>query len=413
MIPSTLSRVKTLLVIGALAFAIGCSPSRTLETPAPPIDTTRLSHAQHAQVTCERCHRMGTRPGADDHKPCDECHKEAFLSPPGELCKVCHTAVTSNPVTAPLRPYPIEDVWQAEPPRFSHKLHIDFGRMEAGVGFHVSCTDCHVRDGKLARTDHATCSRCHAPEAKLGNAPSMADCEGCHKKGLHERARARLIKGDLRFDHVVHRADRRGTSIRCDECHATTKDSASYTDHAPPRVENCVNCHDDSDRTPTQLRMRECQTCHAAQKLSLTTIAPRNHLPLTERPIDHTLAFRRDHAEAAEREGSRCAACHTQMSGNGRDNCDECHQTMRPADHNITFRELDHGPEAAANRDRCARCHVVEFCTACHQQRPRSHGFPGSFLQIHGGSARVNVRACMTCHDPQTYCQRCHTQRTM
>jgi hypothetical protein len=101
------------------------------------------------------------------------------------------------------------------------------------------------------------------------------------------------------------------------------------------------------------------------------------------------------------------------MSGNGRDNCDECHQTMRPADHNITFRELDHGPEAAANRDRCARCHVVEFCTACHQQRPRSHGFPGSFLQIHGGSARVNVRACMTCHDPQTYCQRCHTQRSM
>ena len=25
------------------------------------------------------------------------------------------------------------------------------------------------------------------------------------------------------------------------------------------------------------------------------------------------------------------------MSGNSRDTCDECHQTMRPADHRITF----------------------------------------------------------------------------
>jgi hypothetical protein len=295
--------------------------------------------------------------------------------------------------------------------RFSHQLHMDYSRIEARVGFHVACADCHVRDGALAPANHATCARCHAAETGLDKAPAMEDCSSCHNKGVNLRNRARLIKGDLRFDHARHRSDRRGTAIRCEECHADSKGSSSYGDHAPPRVERCVGCHDDSQRTPTELRMRLCETCHSQRIQTVASLAPRNHLPASERPLDHTLAFRRDHSEAAERDGARCAACHTQMSGNARDVCDECHQTMRPADHRITFRELDHGTEAAADRDRCARCHVVEFCTACHAQRPRSHGFPGTFLTDHGGLARINVRSCMTCHDADNDCLRCHTMR--
>jgi hypothetical protein len=281
--------------------------------------------------------------------------------------------------------------------------------MESSVGFHVTCNDCHVRDGNLARTDHAACARCHAAEARVGKAPPMEDCQGCHTPGSQQRTRGRLIKGDLRFDHVRHRADRRGEAIRCEECHKQSKGSTSYADHAPPSIAACVVCHDDRDRVPIELRMRTCGTCHSSRRETLATIAPRNHLPATERPLDHTLAFRRDHAEAAAN-GARCAVCHTQMSGNPYATCDECHQTMRPADHRITFRELDHGTEAAANRDRCARCHVVEFCTACHSQRPRSHGFPGSFQKEHGGLARINVRSCMTCHDQQRDCLPCHSR---
>lgn len=395
----------------AVVLVVGCSSARTTSVPAPPIDKTRLSHSQHGQIACETCHRMGERPGSDDHKPCDGCHKQAFLSEPGELCKVCHTEVTASPLAAPLKPYPLEDVWRAEPVGFSHRVHMDFSRMEGKVGFHVACADCHVRDGELAPANHATCARCHAPETQLDNAPAMTNCVGCHKHGVNQRTRARLIKGDLRFDHAHHRADRRGATIRCEECHAQSAKSASYGDHAAPRVERCVGCHDDTQRTPSELRMRACETCHTSRAQTLTSLAPRNHLPATERPLDHTLAFRRDHAEAAERDGGRCGACHTQMSGNSRDICDECHQTMRPVDHRITFRELDHGTEAAADRDRCARCHVVEFCTACHSQRPRSHGFPGTFATEHGGLARINVRSCMTCHDQQQLCAQCHLTR--
>ena len=388
-----------------------CAPPRVAEAPAPPIDKTRLSHEQHARIACGSCHTMGQRPG-HDHAPCDQCHKDAFVAQPGPMCEVCHIDVATQPLSGRLKPYPVEDVWQTEPPRFSHKAHLDSAAMEARVGFHVACADCHVRgdDPKLVRPDHATCARCHAAEANLTGAPSMADCASCHGPGAQLRTRARLIRGDLRapFAHQSHRADRRGTAIRCEQCHAGSATSTSYGDHAAPRIETCVGCHDDTDRTPNQMRMRVCQTCHTQHVQGLVTIAPRNHLPATERPLDHTIAFRRDHAEAAERDAARCAACHTQMSGNSRDACDECHQTMLPSDHRITWRELDHGAEAAADRSRCARCHVIEFCTACHAQRPRSHGFPGTFSSQHGGQARLNVRSCLTCHDETRDCLACH-----
>jgi hypothetical protein len=397
-------------ILVAVALAAGCAPPRKVEPPLPTHDETRISHGQHAQVACSDCHRGAARPGADEHRPCDDaaCHRKAFTAEPTRLCEVCHSRVSAGPLVAPLKPYPVQDAWQAEPSRFSHGRHLDARAMEDRVGFHVTCTDCHTRgDVDLARPDHATCTRCHAAEVALARAPSMDDCRACHETTMRPRTRNRLIRDDLHFDHTRHRTDRRGQAIRCEECHARTQTANEYRDHAAPQVENCVGCHDDSERTPTSLRMRICETCHRRRAETLTSIAPRNHLPLTERPLDHTIAFRRDHTGAAERDAQRCAACHTQMSGNPRQACDECHQTMQPADHRITWRELDHGAEAAADRERCARCHVVEFCTACHRQRPRSHGFAGSFLTEHGQLARFNVRPCLTCHG-ESFCADCH-----
>jgi len=396
------------LVIAVVALAAACTPQRNADAPLPAADPTRISHARHAQIACVECHRGAARPGSDDHRPCDDarCHRAAFTGPPGPLCEVCHSRVTVTPVTAPLKPYPVEDAWQAEPSRFSHERHLDAAAMEDQVGFHVTCTDCHTRgDAGLARPDHAACTRCHAAEVALAKAPRMAECAACHQAATALRTRPRLIRADLHFDHTRHRSDRRGQTIRCEECHEQTVHAEGAA--APPRVESCVGCHDDTARTPAVMRMRICETCHKQRSETLTSIAPRNHLPLTERPLDHTIAFRRDHADAAARDATRCASCHTQMAGNPRQACDECHQTMEPADHRITWRELDHGPEAAADRERCARCHVVEFCTSCHSQRPRSHGFATSFWTDHGHAARINVRSCVACHG-DSFCAPCH-----
>jgi hypothetical protein len=94
------------------------------------------------------------------------------------------------------------------------------------------------------------------------------------------------------------------------------------------------------------------------------------------------------------------------MSGAKRDTCDDCHRIMRPADHQVTWREFDHGPAAAARTDGCATCHQGDFCVACHAfVRPRSHFPIGDFTNGgHGLFARTNLRACVACHQVDTFC---------
>jgi hypothetical protein len=171
----------------------------------------------------------------------------------------------------------------------------------------------------------------------------------------------------------------------------------------------CVSCHDNPLRVDNNLRMRRCETCHITRSAGLGALAPRSHLPATERPADHTQAFRRDHAADAAADSEACGRCHTMLSGNRRDTCDECHQVMRPSDHVVTWREYDHGPEAATVPERCTTCHQADFCVACHQTTPRSHFPLMDFRQGgHGTQAALNMRACVTCHDQGRDCATCH-----
>src|SRR5512140_599960 len=203
--------MTTHLVIAVVALAAACTPQRKIDAPLPAVDDTRISHDRHAQIACGECHRGAARPGTDDHQPCDDgaCHRKDFTGEPTRLCEVCHKEITTKPLTAPLKPYPVEDAWQAEPSKFSHKRHLDAQAMEDRVGFHVTCTDCHTRgDASIVRPDHAACTRCHAAEVALAKAPRMEDCRACHEPATRLRKRTRLIRNDLHFDHARHRADR-------------------------------------------------------------------------------------------------------------------------------------------------------------------------------------------------------------
>jgi hypothetical protein len=398
------------LVLGALA-GPACSPPRPpVPPPAEPKDPTRFPHLLHRQLTCEPCHQGDARPGKREHAPCDDgkCHREAFLVLPGPLCKICHLEViAATTVAAPLQPFPRTTGWRVLPSAFSHALHLDDAVIEAAVGFHVDCADCHAADdtGSPQPAGHAACARCHSTEVALRDAPAMPECQRCHREASSRpRTRARVITGDLHFDHGNHRVDRAGQAIGCTACHRDSGAATSYQDHRPPQVERCVPCHDDAKRVPAAQRMRVCETCHATKRGSLVALAPRNHLPGTERPLDHTLAFRTDHGDAAARDAARCATCHTEMSGSPRDACDECHRVSRPLDHRLSWRELDHGREAAATPERCALCHTADSCQECHRQTPRSHLPLAEFRFAHGPAARINVRSCLACHEPAQDC---------
>jgi len=422
-------RLAALLGLASAIAAIGACRGGHAGTPetTPADEAGRFPHGSHAGLACVDCHALSAVlagrpavPGAADHQPCDRsgCHREAFLRAPGPLCKVCHPSVdpTASEAAAPVA-YPPRRGRRALAASFSHARHLDYAAMERQVGFHVSCGDCHSASdsGEPTSPDHAVCGRCHAPEATPPGAPSMGQCGACHQAGNPEPLRRRrLIVGDLHFQHGNHRNDRTGKPILCTECHAGTAAVTRTGGHAPPTTATCVECHDDSNRTPGSMKMRACATCHRSEDLGVTQIPPRSHLPAPDRPTDHTLAFRSDHGADARRDARRCARCHTLMSGASRNVCDECHQMMRPRDHTLLWREYDHGGAARDRSERCVTCHQGDFCSSCHARPPRSHTPLLEFAQRgHAGIARFDLRACLTCHDADRDCtgSGCHTVR--
>src|SRR5262249_38676061 len=142
------------------------TPPATSATAEPP---PAFPHAliPHVAVPCADCHTGGTMP---KHAACARCHGDWFAP-----AVIDARRVEKRPCAACHEPQPLRLLAS----RFSHRLHLDRGRMETATGFHDDCQDCHAPgpDGGAHRADatHAACARCH--EAR---APQMTNCSGCH-----------------------------------------------------------------------------------------------------------------------------------------------------------------------------------------------------------------------------------------
>jgi len=424
--------------LALVAWGSACGSGRSTTTPSRAIagtgsiavDTDRFPHGVHTGdkpeirdwqgrgLFCADCHdaaavREGriARPGANQHAPCDDCHKAEFGKPPGKLCRVCHTEVDPfRKGKSPLQSYPERGTTQTLASSFSHRLHLDRGQMEAASGAHVACVDCHERSAETRDPlvpGHRTCLRCHEQAAKVKAALPMDRCAGCHPQRGVELTRGRIfIKGDLKFAHSTHERDRSGAPVACVTCHAGVDQSASRDDMRVPPMVQCTQCHEDDKRSPDRVRMSNCAVCHAAIEAGTP---PANHGAATgARPSDHTLEFRKHHGDQAAAPESKCRFCHPEVQGAREDSCFQCHSVMRPRDHNLMFRD-DHGREAQADAGRCASCHAPETCAACHSIPPRSHTPLGEFrLGGHAAQARFGLSACLTCHTYETTCGKCH-----
>lgn len=391
-------------------------------------DKPEIRNYQGRGLMCTDCHpaeavragkvaRPGGQrsPGQNQHAPCDECHKNEFMKPPGPLCKVCHESV--NPFEkgkSPLQPFPERGRSQILASTFSHELHLDKGKMESATGSHISCNDCHernaARDPEVA--GHKACARCHEQQAKVKAVLAMGKCAGCHPQRNVELTRGRrFITGDLKFHHSTHEKDSAGKPIACQTCHEGVDQAKSRQDMKIPAMERCAQCHEDSSRSPDRVRMDNCSVCHGNVDVAN---APPNHMmtggsrTAGTRPADHTLHFRKHHAEQAAAKDSPCRRCHTELQGTREDMCFQCHQVMRPADHNLMWRN-DHGRDAQTDGSRCAQCHAPEVCASCHSIPPRSHTPLGVFRNGgHAELARFALSSCMTCHTYEDTCIKCH-----
>jgi Cytochrome c7 and related cytochrome c len=466
------SQIKIVLVAAfAVAVLVDIS-SRTVANVFPveaapppsqaaPQQASPFSHSQHLKggANCTDCHKPTAegevtlaRPG---HEACNTCHKQWFDAPATkrEFCTVCHTNVTADQLPD-LRSFPRYNKPSAILFDFSHKLHLGVrGKVTQVVGARLDCKLCHQFDAKGEKATfpaHRECGICHSiPDIKpkLAGDSKNGDCLGCHTSVEQENPNYRKLRRfivdpntasiarsvsapstsgdtlngrDLKFSHSKHLTDDRNAGITCETCHNSIDQKTSLSQLNIPSMWDCTMCHE-SRRTTPAFRISNCSVCH-------TQIAagrkPRNHT-LTERPTDHTAAFRVRHAEAARSPDAKCAFCHEFVSSfrpvlqsltrtgqrplpNG--NCDECHSVMRPKSHTIRWRNDLHGRMAAMDRVSCAVCHQADTCERCHNERPRSHNPINAF--VNGGHrflAQINQRSCFTCHEYTQTCERCHS----
>jgi Outer membrane cytochrome MtrC/MtrF-like, domains II/IV len=422
-------------------------------------------HEQHVGLhgpglDCTSCHKPvkegSVQLGRPYHDSCTVCHGEWFneAAPKKEFCLVCHKNVGEGRLPD-MQVFPNYNKDSAMLFDFSHKLHLNpRERVVKFTGAAVECKACHgfdVNGEKATFPAHEECATCHnMPNVKprLAADSKNEDCLACHTTkeqknpnyrkirrfavSAEDTAMARNVKmvegsaapppkvQDLKFSHAKHLTDSRNVGITCDTCHINIDQKKSIAELSLPSMWDCTICHE-SRRTRADYRISNCSVCH-------TQIAsgrkPRSHT-LTERPYDHTAAFRTRHADAARAPDAKCAFCHEftskppirsegifrteerTLSTGG--NCDDCHSVMQPKSHTIRWRGDLHGRMASLNRMNCSICHQPDYCIRCHNTRPRSHNPINAF--VNGGhrfQAQVNQRSCFVCHDYSITCERCH-----
>lgn len=380
-------------------------------------DNKRFTSFEGRGLGCVDCHSLAEveagkppRPGSNEHAPCDACHAEEFMKPPGQFCRICHESVNvTTPGASTMRPFPAPGKQRVLPSSFSHKAHLNKGLMEKQSGFHLSCNDCHskAKDGQPTLPRHAECARCH--NGKVKAAVPMENCADCHASGNADiAARSISFNEGLTFSHKTHQTDRAGAKIACKDCHASVMGSSQVEDLSLPTMQQCATCHQDPARSPEKVRIAQCQVCHPAMT---SGNPPRSHLSGSLLPENHTLDFRTNHADQAADTQANCQYCHENLSGDSRDSCYQCHEIMRPKDHMLGWHNETHGREASVDRNRCATCHQVDYCTACHSIPPRSHQPMGTFrLGGHAQAARFGLSSCTACHTIEDTCASCHRE---
>ncbi len=383
-------------------------------------------------LECSLCHvavSQGSvvlkRPG---HDQCKVCHDDDFTKTVKQkICEQCHT---SSPPTgaADLLPFPRYKGSRAILFEFSHALHVDSkARVDTRTGFRADCTFCHKFDGagKFASfPGHTQCATCHS---KPGMKPQLTaelnaeGCRGCHTPeeienpgftetrrftGAHATTAGKYV--NIEFSHSDHFKVRERFDLQCTTCHYASPSSTSIKNLTLPMMLDCVQCHDSARAVSAQYRMSNCKSCHV--ETVTPSALPTSHT-VNVKPDFHSEAFRLQHASEAAAPNAKFFVCHQNVtpSVTAKVQCDNCHAVMLPKNHTSRWKDDLHGKYAALDRTTCTTCHTGAYCSACHNELPRSHNpLPLFKAGAHAVPAKLDLRSCLTCHTYQNTCSECH-----
>ena len=325
--------------------------------------------------------------------------------------------------------------------RFSHQSHLKYADSAAR-----QCATCHSpgrASMNVSLPEPATCLACHAHAAPAHLADDNK-CATCHVAltAARDVPAWRITAFPLPPSHerasfrTQHAVTVETAGANCATCHAR---------------ESCARCHVNASTVP-QIAVLGHDARVASLVAGKTFAYPE--------PADHKeSAFAVTHGALAERNRTRCGACHARSS------CETCHTgentgrvlrgipeaeaggargvelihqgtrrrlnpppsllSMLPAlfsdtvaspqhtaprtvrVHDIGFR-TGHRAQAAAGALTCSGCHAQRFCTDCHSGENRRRFHPANFEARHAPDSYGREAECASCHNTEAFCRSCH-----
>lgn len=247
-----------------------------------------------------------------------------------------------------------------------------------------------------------------------------------------EQDRAKLVK----FSHVYHKND---VGAECSQCHANADGSGAAADNLLPRMAECYTCHDQ--------KTTDCKYCHleAAEPYS-SFVNPKRELVFShqEHITGQKLKCEDCHADVVQKGYTsasilpamdRCMTCHNGVQA--ANDCRTCHtdiRFIRPDDHSSDFLYTHKQVVAASSNTNCVFCHTEESCQECHEggnlQTLKKKDLIGSrgarsggdhpmilesahaldYVVTHRFDAKAKTMECQSCHEPQSFCGKCHAE---
>ncbi len=215
------------------------------------------------------------------------------------------------------------------------------------------------------------------------------------------------------FPHFLHVED---LELECEFCHQLVRESVSGLDTLTPKKEVCLECHEPDITThyrpktvgPAAVRITEyCRKFNHSVHLISKILCRRCHIGIGV-PESVPAEYRPPM--------SACIGCHVKK--NAQKDCIICHETSKgkiPPNHRSSLWIRQHGDDASLDDGvSCRICHARNDCQECHQGDnllPRVH--PPGFQFKHPLEIRTGRIECAACHEEQSFCIECHTERNV
>lgn len=304
----------------------------------------------------------------------------------------------------------------------------------------LSCDACHWAPahtgGVSILPSMQACFNCHGLKHN-GKEVARSTCATCHTRPRSELVPAGHIAGYKGKPHAVAALKDSNLCLMChdasscDTCHVKEN-----VDTPPTRPEYRPLLPSKPRRPAITVRpdglvtIGQCVSCHPdldAYVPGRVIFAHATHLQKAFKCVDCHRAFPHAPDTTARPTMPTCYQCHGLTHARrglvATEKCADCHPkdfVLRPADHTTDFVKKSHKLAANTSPEQCAMCHAADFCTACHQGKPKTAGGPArpqvipadhrlqTFRIEHGKSFLAQKGACGSCHNSAS-CERCHT----